>query len=1098
MSSTKDGGCSEESSPSMGRPSRRCRQKTMQQDTPPMRRSQRHLRPTQTIKVEDDLMSPAHNDVNDNLDHNLEAKYSTSESLLDKLSGVSSVPSLICGPEIVNVSDSVHVESVLSKENANKELVKHEFSSEIKPNANVSKLFTEPTASCLPTVKDCNIKGSSNKETISDESSVSEASEKNEQSLKSRTLIEPRHDFGSLPDLCSGAKKSRNAAAEPESSSADVSSEDNKPGYLRNTSENKKRTAATGNDWTRPKVLRVDEQNPDIGSSRKKVCSSPTTPKLSSIESVNSKNFTKDSIACQDDKQLKERRTPGISDSNAASKVSSARTVAAVGNLSSSAISPASSNVSPSPLDKTTLVSSPSQPSPCDTNNSVSSVYENIINNNHISKDAHKLGKLNSIHVSTSSKDSSFVSEIERKMSRSSTSPDCLSAEEAFLAFGSSPNPPDFLALCNLGPPYPRSLFSNFISQSSINKVSLLKPCYDNGVGSVTSLSSNLDSEKSSPVKNTLPDVSSNSNHLLSSSIACRNQPVFDTSSFGSTLLSPVPLPGHDFCNGNSTATKIELSSTSPIKDPCENMMKPAPASVSPSASKIAIVHPSPQLLGAASTASLTLSSPHLTLPPVAASNACLPFNAMGFAQPPYMNVLSPPYYNMLSPTILSSDAHFSHLCASSTPVSDSQASAAKCARLSTDDRKGIEALESPISPHSFRGSLVASSEFPMNLIPLDSQPSRAIYDHRPISDNQITDIPVATKSKGTLSSSPSLIARKEPRKFELTIPLGPSLKRHRDQQKMKENISKALSLDAIKFSLDKEGFSSNTRVSSKINAGGDKLLTADTSEPRTRIPMDVVNTHFICSLCNGYFVDATTIVVCLHSFCCACIVRYLEHSVFCPVCEVLLHATVPTSKLRPDPQLQALLYAILPELYYEEQRRRREFYSSSKGRIRDEKLCRVIPEDPSLVSLSAGRQPSLPKISEPLRSDTGTGSGGVLCSKLEDQNSKRVSLMASSENLLQKPENLLHKSEGLLQKPESLLHKSEGLLQKPEALLHKSENLLQKPGNLLHKPENLLQKPENLLQKPENLLKKPENLLQKPANLIQKSENLIQKILQV
>ncbi|KAA0203807.1 hypothetical protein HAZT_HAZT008629 [Hyalella azteca] len=177
-----------------------------------------------------------------------------------------------------------------------------------------------------------------------------------------------------------------------------------------------------------------------------------------------------------------------------------------------------------------------------------------------------------------------------------------------------------------------------------------------------------------------------------------------------------------------------------------------------------------------------------------------------------------------------------------------------------------------------------------------------------------------------------------------------------------------------------------------------------------------------------------------------------------------------------------------------EEQRRRREFYSSSKGRIRDEKLCRVIPEDPSLVSLSAGRQPSLPKISEPLRSDTGTGSGGVLCSKLEDQNSKRVSLMASSENLLQKPENLLHKSEGLLQKPESLLHKSEGLLQKPEALLHKSENLLQKPGNLLHKPENLLQKPENLLQKPENLLKKPENLLQKPANLIQKSENLIQK----
>ena len=54
-------------------------------------------------------------------------------------------------------------------------------------------------------------------------------------------------------------------------------------------------------------------------------------------------------------------------------------------------------------------------------------------------------------------------------------------------------------------------------------------------------------------------------------------------------------------------------------------------------------------------------------------------------------------------------------------------------------------------------------------------------------------------------------------------------------------------------------------------------------------------------------------------SVCKSCIVRYLEHSMYCPECEVLLHNSAPLSKLRPDYTKQALLYMLLPHLYYGE-----------------------------------------------------------------------------------------------------------------------------------------------------------------------------------
>lgn len=74
---------------------------------------------------------------------------------------------------------------------------------------------------------------------------------------------------------------------------------------------------------------------------------------------------------------------------------------------------------------------------------------------------------------------------------------------------------------------------------------------------------------------------------------------------------------------------------------------------------------------------------------------------------------------------------------------------------------------------------------------------------------------------------------------------------------------------------------------------------------------------------------DATTIVECLHSFCRSCIVKYLQTSYHCPVCDVEVHKTKPLLHIRPDRTLQDIVYKIVPGIYHEEVNRRKEFEES-------------------------------------------------------------------------------------------------------------------------------------------------------------------------
>ncbi|XP_006817086.1 polycomb complex protein BMI-1-A-like [Saccoglossus kowalevskii] len=97
-----------------------------------------------------------------------------------------------------------------------------------------------------------------------------------------------------------------------------------------------------------------------------------------------------------------------------------------------------------------------------------------------------------------------------------------------------------------------------------------------------------------------------------------------------------------------------------------------------------------------------------------------------------------------------------------------------------------------------------------------------------------------------------------------------------------------------------------------------------------TKLKMTELNPHLMCVLCGGYFIDATTIIECLHSFCRTCIIRYLESSKYCPVCDTQVHKTRPLQYIRPDRTLQNIVYKLVPGLFRDEMKRRREYYAAN------------------------------------------------------------------------------------------------------------------------------------------------------------------------
>ncbi|XP_025056986.1 polycomb group RING finger protein 6 isoform X2 [Alligator sinensis] len=101
-----------------------------------------------------------------------------------------------------------------------------------------------------------------------------------------------------------------------------------------------------------------------------------------------------------------------------------------------------------------------------------------------------------------------------------------------------------------------------------------------------------------------------------------------------------------------------------------------------------------------------------------------------------------------------------------------------------------------------------------------------------------------------------------------------------------------------------------------------------DSDEERERmINLSELNPYILCSICKGYFIDATTITECLHTFCKSCIVRHFYYSNRCPKCNIVVHQTQPLYNIRLDRQLQDIVYKLVVNLEEREKKQMHDFY---------------------------------------------------------------------------------------------------------------------------------------------------------------------------
>ncbi|KAJ3674718.1 hypothetical protein LUZ60_005334 [Juncus effusus] len=77
-------------------------------------------------------------------------------------------------------------------------------------------------------------------------------------------------------------------------------------------------------------------------------------------------------------------------------------------------------------------------------------------------------------------------------------------------------------------------------------------------------------------------------------------------------------------------------------------------------------------------------------------------------------------------------------------------------------------------------------------------------------------------------------------------------------------------------------------------------------------VERDSLASRLMCPLCEHIFEEATTIILCLHTFCRKCITEKLQEEENCPVCDLHLGAT-PTEKIRPDHSIQSLREKLFP-----------------------------------------------------------------------------------------------------------------------------------------------------------------------------------------
>jgi len=107
-----------------------------------------------------------------------------------------------------------------------------------------------------------------------------------------------------------------------------------------------------------------------------------------------------------------------------------------------------------------------------------------------------------------------------------------------------------------------------------------------------------------------------------------------------------------------------------------------------------------------------------------------------------------------------------------------------------------------------------------------------------------------------------------------------------------------------------------------------DSSKMATTSFGERKVKIRHINEMITCKICSGYFIDATTVTECLHTFCKSCIVKHLEDNINCPECDVMIHQSHPLDYIAFDRTMQDIVYKLVPNLEEDEYKRERDFYS--------------------------------------------------------------------------------------------------------------------------------------------------------------------------
>jgi len=120
------------------------------------------------------------------------------------------------------------------------------------------------------------------------------------------------------------------------------------------------------------------------------------------------------------------------------------------------------------------------------------------------------------------------------------------------------------------------------------------------------------------------------------------------------------------------------------------------------------------------------------------------------------------------------------------------------------------------------------------------------------------------------------------------------------------------------------------------------------------KIKLQTLNPYITCQICRGYFIDATTVTECLHTFCKSCLVKHLEENNTCPECEIVIHQSHPLQYISFDRTMQDIVYKLVPNLQDNEAKRERDFYRSRGQTCPRAAPVNITDADPAVVTEEA------------------------------------------------------------------------------------------------------------------------------------------------